>query len=102
MAREKKVAKELTLEEKLQQALLPVEEQPYEIPENWCWTNVESINSYSGTSIDPLEDPDTLFELYSVPSSANDYPEIIYGTDIKSAKKAVKKMMFYYVKLIHG
>ena len=91
MAREKKVAKELTLEEKLQQALLPVEEQPYEIPENWCWTNVESINSYSGTSIDPLEDPDTLFELYSVPSSANDYPEIIYGTDIKSAKKAVKK-----------
>lgn len=91
MARGKKVAKELTLEEKLQQALLPVEEQPYEIPENWCWTNVESINSYSGTSIDPLEDPDTLFELYSVPSSANDYPEIIYGADIKSAKKAVKK-----------
>lgn len=43
MARGKKVAKELTLEEKLQQALLPVEEQPYEIPENWCWTNVESI-----------------------------------------------------------
>ena len=91
MARGKKVAKELTLEEKLMQALLPVKEQPYEIPENWCWTNVESINSYSGTSIDPLKDPDTLFELYSVPSSANDYPEIIYGADIKSAKKAVKK-----------
>lgn len=28
----------LSLEEKLEQALVPVEEQPYEIPDNWCWT----------------------------------------------------------------
>lgn len=25
------------MEEKLAQALVPVEEQPYKIPENWCW-----------------------------------------------------------------
>lgn len=37
MARGKK-KEELTLEEKLEQALMPVEEQPYEVPENWCWT----------------------------------------------------------------
>lgn len=37
MARGKK-KEELTLEEKLEQALVPVEEQPYEVPENWCWT----------------------------------------------------------------
>lgn len=37
MARGKKKEKELTPEEKLQQALVPVEEQPYKIPENWCW-----------------------------------------------------------------
>lgn len=30
--------KELTLEEKLEQALIPKEEQPYDIPKNWCWT----------------------------------------------------------------
>lgn len=36
MARGKK-KEELTLEEKLEQALVPVEEQPYEVPENWCW-----------------------------------------------------------------
>ena len=35
MARIKEKA--LTLEEKLAQALVPVEEQPYEVPENWCW-----------------------------------------------------------------
>lgn len=38
MARGKKRAKELTPEEKLTQALVPIEEQPYQIPENWCWT----------------------------------------------------------------
>lgn len=37
MAKDKKAAKELTMEEKLAQALVPVEEQPYKIPENWCW-----------------------------------------------------------------
>lgn len=36
MARGKK-KEEFTLEEKLEQALVPVEEQPYEVPENWCW-----------------------------------------------------------------
>lgn len=39
MARGKK-KEELTLEEKLERALVPVEEQPYEVPENWCWTIV--------------------------------------------------------------
>lgn len=38
MARGKKTAKELSPEEKLEQAFVPVEEQPYPIPENWCWT----------------------------------------------------------------
>lgn len=36
MARGKK-KEELTLEEKLERVLVPVEEQPYEAPGNWCW-----------------------------------------------------------------
>lgn len=28
----------LTIEERLQQALVPAEEQPYEVPKNWVWT----------------------------------------------------------------
>lgn len=37
MARGKKAKKELTPEEKLERALVPEEEWPYEIPGNWCW-----------------------------------------------------------------
>ncbi len=29
---------ELTAEEKLQQTLVPEAEQPYKVPDNWCWT----------------------------------------------------------------
>lgn len=40
MARGKKAEQVLTLEEKLKQALVPEDEQPYSIPENWCWTYI--------------------------------------------------------------
>jgi type I restriction enzyme S subunit len=43
MARGKKAAQGLTPEEKLAQALVPVEEQPYPIPENWCWTRLFGV-----------------------------------------------------------
>lgn len=33
----------LSLEERLEQALVSVEEQPYEVPENWCWTRIREI-----------------------------------------------------------
>lgn len=42
MVKGKTTAKELSPEEKLQQALVPVEEQPYSIPKNWCWTTVDN------------------------------------------------------------
>lgn len=37
----------LTIEERLQQALVPAEEQPYEVPENWVWVRLESVASWS-------------------------------------------------------
>lgn len=33
----------LTIEERLQQALVPAEEQPYEVPENWVWVRIGSL-----------------------------------------------------------
>lgn len=36
----------LTIEERLQQALVPAEEQPYEVPENWVWVRLESVASW--------------------------------------------------------
>lgn len=33
----------LTIEERLQQALVPAEEQPYEVPENWVWVRLGAV-----------------------------------------------------------
>lgn len=43
MARGKKKESSLTPEEKLAQALVPVEEQPYKVPKNWCWMRGTAI-----------------------------------------------------------
>lgn len=90
MARAKKEAA-LTPEERLQAALVPDWEWPYKLPENWCWTTVGAINQYVGISADPTKAKNETFELYSVPSSADNYPEIVLGADIGSAKQSVKK-----------
>lgn len=42
MAKGKK-KEELTIEEKLEQALVPREEWPYEVPENWCWVRFKYL-----------------------------------------------------------
>ena len=89
MARARDAA--LSLEEKLVQALVPDEEQPYEVPENWCWASVGSINMYSSKSIDPATTPEENYELYSVPSSMDNYPEIVKGKEIGSTKQSVAK-----------
>lgn len=36
----------LTIEERLQQALVPAEEQPYEVPENWVWVRLGNVASW--------------------------------------------------------
>lgn len=54
MAKNKKV--EVSLEEKLKQALVLVDEQPYPIPNNWVWTRLGEIyNLFTGNSIPESE-----------------------------------------------
>jgi len=54
MAKNKKV--EISLEEKLEKALVPVVEQPYPIPNNWVWTRLGEIyNLFTGNSIPESE-----------------------------------------------
>ena len=36
----KKKVEEFTIEEKLQNALIPEKDQPYKIPQNWCWVRL--------------------------------------------------------------
>ena len=52
---------------------------------------IAEINRYEGMSINPMQVPDKVFELYSVPSFDNDYPEIIAGVDIGSSKVTVQE-----------
>ena len=90
MARGKK-KETLTPEDRLQAALVPESEQPYKVPGNWCWVSLQTIDQYRSSSTDPSKYPDTLFELYSVPSSADNYPEIVSGCEIGSTKQSVQK-----------
>ena len=83
--------KELTEEERLEKALVPESEWPYELPEGWKWVRLEDINSFTGKSIEPSKFPDEEFELYSVPSYDEDFPEILRGKEIGSSKKEVEK-----------
>lgn len=43
MARTVKKATILTPEEKLAQAFVPVAEQPYQVPKNWCWIRLDAL-----------------------------------------------------------
>lgn len=38
----------LTIEERVQQALVPAEEQPYDVPENWVWVRLGGITQVIG------------------------------------------------------
>ena len=46
MARTAKNEKALTPEEKLAQALVPDVEQPYRVPENWCWVVQGQVSAF--------------------------------------------------------
>ena len=52
---------------------------------------VADINQYTGSSINPLEHPEQLYELYSVPSFETGHPEIVKGKDIGSTKITVEE-----------
>lgn len=57
----------------------------------WKTCTLGELNCYTGSSITPMDTPDTTYELYSVPSWENKYPEIVEGKDIGSTKQSVSK-----------
>ena len=49
----KKGKEEQTLDEKLKMAIIPKEEEPYKVPDNWVWTrlgNITEKNQYGYTA----------------------------------------------------
>lgn len=72
MARGKKKESALTPEEKLAQALVSEEEQPYKVPENWCWTRLKTISAHiSDGSHNPPKDSGSGIPLLSATNIRN-------------------------------
>ncbi|MGG4444915.1 restriction endonuclease subunit S [Brevibacillus porteri] len=45
-----------TIEELLEEALVPEEEQPYEVPENWVWTKIGHVFKQAKEQVQPTRD----------------------------------------------
>ena len=69
---------------------IPVQEQPYPLPEGWKWVRLGDCNHYAGETINPALFQEDIFELYSVPSCITGYPEILSGKEIGSSKQSVE------------
>ena len=82
---------EKSLDELLEEALVKEDEQPYEVPGNWEWVRIGSINLRRSVNIDPSKFSSEKFELYGVTSFASGFPEALKGKEIKSTKQAVQK-----------
>lgn len=61
-----------------------------ELPRGWVNTTIGEINDYSSCNIDPLKEPEQVFELYSVPIYPTGRPEYVRGQDIGSTKQSVE------------
>lgn len=62
-----------------------------QLPDNWAMISIETINEYKPETINPVNNPDQTFELYSVPVFSTKCPEILLGASIGSAKQVVDK-----------
>lgn len=58
MARTSKKETALTPEEKLARALVPEAEQPYQVPENWCWTKMSIVAQWGSGGTPSRKNPD--------------------------------------------
>ena len=55
------------------------------------YTKLKDINEYVSISINPMKQPETMFEMYSVPTYETGHPEYLNGNEIGSNKIIVKK-----------
>ena len=60
------------------------------LPKGWAHIKLKEVQVGSGGSVAPAKFPDEVFELYSVPSYNTGEPELLPGSEIKSAKQPVE------------
>lgn len=90
MAKAKK-KEALSLDEKLEQALVPLDEQPYEVPGNWCWTYLRNIAQWGSGGTPSRKNP-TFYEgdipWVKTGELEDDY---LYDTEEKISDEAIQK-----------
>lgn len=80
-----KIKKEKPLSE------ITVDEEPFGIPENWYACHVSDINFFVPETTNPLNNPETIYELFSVPVFFTGQPEILKGERIASTKQLLQE-----------
>lgn len=90
MAKKKQI--ELTIEEKLRNALVPKEEQPYKIPSNWCWIRLLESFVNKTDSKKKIKQKDYLEE--------GNYPIVDQGRDLIGGYTNDDKLIIYIKKPI--
>lgn len=90
MARKAKKETAFTVEEKLAQALVPEEEQPYQVPENWCWVTLGGITQVVSGGTPPSGNSD-YYEGGSIPwispADLSSYSDMYISNGAKSITK---------------
>lgn len=61
------------------------------LPRGWVWAQLDAIHLNISNSINPIKNPQGVYELYSVPSFDLKKPEIIKGQEIGSNKITVEE-----------
>ena len=70
------------------------------IPHGWSLCELSDLALISKVSINPLKQPQTVFEHYSIPSYDDEMnPEIQFGENIKSNKFVIENKMILFSKL---
>ena len=92
MSKNKKV--EMSLEEKLEKALVPVEEQVYKIPDNWVWTRLGEVNEVI-TGNTPSKNEESFWENKDIsfikPDDLSQGRQLVYSREYID-KRAIKKV----------
>ena len=92
MSKNKKV--EMSLEEKLEKALVPVEEQEYKIPDNWVWTRLGEVNEVI-TGNTPSKNEESFWENKDIsfikPDDLSQGRQLVYSREYID-KRAIKKV----------
>ena len=90
--------KQLTIEEKLQAALVPVEEQPYKVPDNWCWVKLGTVITASKEKQDVFDSEKKYVGLEHIEKDTGNI-SFALADEVKSTKSVFKCGDILYGKL---